>query len=93
MMPTYTHQTATVDQMRNYAECVSRIYPQSASGNELLVLKIAVAFLFVGVIIGIWRGVNSYEGPIEGAFLGFAGALILEIIIFLVVAGLAFLFS
>lgn len=93
MMPAYTHQGATVDQMRGYAECVSRLYPVPASGDELIALKVAVALLFIGVIGGAWAGRNDCEGPIMGAFMGFIGVLCVEFVLFLIFAGLAFLFS
>ena len=93
MMPAYTHQGATVDQMRGYAECVSRLYPLPTSGSELIILKVAVALLFVAVIIGAWRSWDSYDGPLMGAFGAFIAVLCAEFALFLVVAGLAFLFS
>ena len=93
MMPAYTHSGASIDQMRVYAQCVDKLYPLPMATGDTIALKIAVVFLFVGVFLGAWAKRDDWEGPIVGAFMGFAGVLILEIIIFLTVASLIFLFS
>ena len=93
MMPAYTHHGASVDQMRVYAECVDKLYPLPMATGDTIALKIAVVFLFVGVIVGAWKERNSWDGPIMGAFTGFVGVLIFEVVIFMIVAALFFLFS
>jgi hypothetical protein len=92
-MPNYTHANATVEKMQAYAECVNRVYPQPMSPDSMIALKVAVALLFVGVIVGTWRGMNDYDGPVLGAIGGFLFVICAEFALFLVGAGLMFLFS
>ena len=92
-MPNYTHATATLEKMHAYAECVHRLYPEPMSADSTIVLKVAVALLFIGVIVGIWRGMSDYDGPIMGALAGFTIVLVAEFVLLLVGAGLVFLFS
>lgn len=92
-MPNYTHATATLEKMHAYAECVNRLYPESMPTNDLIVLKVAVALLFIGTFIGVWRGMSDYEGPIINGLYGLCFTLTIEIVLFLIGAGLVFLFT
>lgn len=93
MMPTYTHQGATVELMHAYADCVNRVYPNPMSHDSLIALKIAVALLFVGMIVGAWRGHDNCDGPAMGAVEGFIVVFVAEAALFFIGAGLVFLFS
>lgn len=92
-MPNYTHSGATVEKMHAYAECVHRLDPQPTSPDGVIALKIAIVLLFAGMIVGAWRNKDTYEGPIMGAFGGVVFVLIAELVLFLIGAGLIFLFS
>lgn len=93
MMPAYTHQGATVELMHAYADCVNRVHPNPMFYDSVIALKIAVALLFVGMIVGAWRGRDDYDGPVMGAVGGFIFVLIAEVALFFIGAGLVFLFS
>ena len=93
MMPAYTHQGASIEQMHNYADCVGRLYPVAMSSDSVIWLKVAIVLLFVGAIVGAWREKNTYDGPIHGAFFGLIVVLLSEVVIFLILAALVFLFS
>lgn len=93
MMPAYTHQGATVELMHAYADCVNKVYPNPMSHDSLIALKIAVALLFIGMIVGAWYDRNDYDGPLMGAAKGFVIVLVAETCLFLIAAGLVFLFS
>ena len=92
-MPNYNHATATLEKMHAYAECVHRLYPEPMSTDSLIALKVAVALLFIGTLVGAWRGVNTYEGPALGAMGGFVIVIVAELTLGLVGAGLMFLFT
>lgn len=53
-MPGYAHQTATVEQMHAYAQCVGRLYPEPMATGETVVLKVAIVLIFVGMGAGVW---------------------------------------
>ena len=93
IMPAYAHWSATMEQMRIYADCVNRVYPVPLSHDSVIALKVAVALLFIGTIVGAWRGWDDYDGPFLGAAQGFILVLVAEIVLFITGAGLTFLFS
>lgn len=92
-MPNYTHATATLEKMHAYAECVHRLYPEPMSTDSMIALKVAVALLFIGTIVGAWRGMSDYDGPVMGAMGGFLFVIVAEFVLLLVGAGLMFLFT
>lgn len=68
----YQHDRATVAEMQGYAECIGRLYPQELSADGLVAVKVVIAILLAGVVIGIVHQYrDSYsEGPIETVFMG-----------------------
>jgi hypothetical protein len=69
----YTHDVATVEEMREYAGCVERIHPANFAGNDLLVVKIMILVVFAAIIGGV-----LYEKKNRGFMSeGWVGAIIL----------------
>lgn len=89
---------ASVQQMREYASCVSHLYPAPSSGTEILALKALAAsfllFVLVGVLIGAFSRGDSYDSRswkmINGAMSGFMSwvcvLVVVGVIAFLIAA-------
>lgn len=69
----YTHEGATVDRMRGYADCIARLYPEPMTTDELGAAKVIVAVLFAAVIGGAvwgWRNRSLSDGPFGAVVIG-----------------------
>lgn len=69
--PGYEHDTATVTEMRQYAECVEILHPEPMTGGEVVWVKAAIVVGLVGAVAVAWRW-----GREEGFFTGVAGFLL-----------------
>lgn len=86
-MDSFQHSGATVAEIRHYADCADRIYPDGMSGEQLLASKAAVLFMFAAAIIGAvyecragnmassWLG-GIAIGSILGALVGLVTLLV-----------------
>lgn len=54
----YENDSATVEQARQYSECISRIYPDEMQAGDVLLLKAWIFCVFIGVLIGLWPIAN-----------------------------------
>lgn len=93
MMPTYTHQTATVEQMQVYAKCVEKLHPEELSFGAVIALKIAIVIVLLSTAVGGYIGSRGYDGTLYGAFVGCFGSMVALFLLFLLLAALHFLFS
>jgi hypothetical protein len=68
----YEHDRATVIEMREYASCIDRLHPAPLEAGDLMVLKVVVAVLLIGAVLGVrreWR--NSFRsGRIDAVLWG-----------------------
>jgi hypothetical protein len=91
----YRHDEATVAEMRTYSSCIDRLHPNPIGPEATLLLKVAVAVVLIGMVVGavraVWRDGWSDIG--WGAFHGFASAFFGQIAIGLVVVAVVFVFS
>ena len=72
----YQHDASDVTQMREYAGCIERLYPEQMSRGELGAAKAGVFLLFIAVFVGIiweWNAKSVTSGPV-GA-IGFGGLI------------------
>lgn len=77
---TYTQQftsaSANIDEMRQYASCVGRLYPAASSGQDLLTLKVGLIIVLIGVVVGVYRTSRESYPDVEDYFLnGILGCL------------------
>lgn len=69
----YEHDRATVIEMREYASCIDRLHPAQLEAGDLMVLKVVVAVLLIGVVLGVrreWRNSGRIEAVLMGSLLG-----------------------
>jgi hypothetical protein len=69
----YEHNHATVAEMREYAGCIDRLYPEPLSADAMTVLKVVVALLLVGAVAGVFYGRRDpciRGGAIETVMMG-----------------------
>lgn len=59
----YVHEGASTAEMREYAGCVSVLYPRPATADESIAIKAAIVFMFACFVFGAFRGFGSYGGP------------------------------
>ena len=98
-MPNFDAKTATVQQARDYASCVHRVYGsgEPMDPSAVIALKFVVALSFVGLIAGGvygWR--NTWGDMLDVVMWAIVGAVapwLAAFCLFLAAAGLQFLFS
>lgn len=91
----FNSTTATVVQQQRYAECVQLLHPVTYSATSVLIMKIAIAMIFIGCIVGTiigWRD-SRWSLVIPGFLCGGAVVIIGELILWLVGMGVLFLFN
>lgn len=89
----YNAQTAKVDSMKEYAECVQRIYPDEMSDEMTIAIKILICFAFAGAIRGLFMpAFDGLDRATNAVFvaIGFVAA---PTLIALIVYAIGFLFS
>jgi hypothetical protein len=95
---TYKPETATVAEMRGYAECVQRLHPTERTGDELIAVKVVIVLVLLGAVVGAWK---SYKNTVYFDWFwigtGFVGGALTVAAILLVggwvLAGVGFLFT
>ena len=51
----YAHNTATVHDRKQYAECIQLLQPVEVSGSAALLLKVCIVCGLLGGLYGAWR--------------------------------------
>ncbi len=98
-MPNFDAKTATVQQAREYASCVHRVYGsgEPMDPGAVIALKLIVALSFVGLIAGGVYGWRDSWGDwfdvVMWAVVGAIAPWLAAGVLFLAAAGLQFLFS
>ncbi len=91
----YKAETATVEEMREYASCVERLHPNELSDGGIIAVKVLIVAAIVGIFIGAYQA--RYERDYFDKFMFcFFGALFLPALIFLgamLVLGVFFLLT
>lgn len=76
----YEHDRATVSEMHEYATCIDRLHPLPMDAGLLLLVKVVVAVLLAGMVIGVareWR--DGWSGSfIETVLSGCAVGLLVS---------------
>jgi len=52
----YDPQTATVNEMQSYADCIETLHPDAATGMEIVMAKLFVSLAIAGAAWGAWNG-------------------------------------
>jgi hypothetical protein len=92
LMPSYADATATIEQRRDYAECVGLLYPHEITGSALVALKFWIICALVAIPVGAWIGWqdDNTPGAILGGILGPVLVGAIGLVVMLTVAGIAF---
>lgn len=87
---------ASVAEKQEYASCVSVLYPSPVSEEGAVFIKVGIVILLVSMVAGLVYGYlqdRNVSGSILFGFLFPLGAAMAIFVIFLVAAGVTFLFS
>lgn len=87
--PGYEHDTATVTEMRQYAECVEILHPKPMTGGEVVWVKAAIVAGLIGAaaMAWIWGRAEGVLGGVMGfLFGGIGGAFAVGVVLFLIAA-------
>ena len=92
---TFDARTATVEQKRDYADCIGVLYPDPMTAAETVLFKIAIVLCFVGAGIGAWFGWREDRGfgLVLGVLMGALAVVLGAGAIWLTAIGLHFVFS
>ena len=80
---TYQPNGASIAEMKQYAECVQRIYPDAMTDQSIIYAKGAIVLMFAAMVIGAWRMREDgwINGVALGALVGLGSALFCEILL------------
>lgn len=88
-VPGYEHDTATVTEMRQYAECVDILHPEPMTGGEVAWVKAAIVAGMIGAAAAAWiwgREEGIFGGVMGFLFGGISGAFAVGAAWFLIAA-------
>ena len=92
-MPGFEHNTATVQEMQGYANCVNRLHPEDTGLTHSIAWVVLICMILGVVITGVmrWKSWNSWD-PVDFAMVYVMSTFGLIMAAF-VVSGLAVLFT
>lgn len=92
-MPGFEHNSATVQEMQGYANCVNRLHPEDTGLTSAIAWVVLICMALGVVITGVmrWKSWNSWD-PVDFAMVYVMSTLGLIVAAF-VVSGLAVLFT
>lgn len=96
MMPAYKHEGATLEQARQYAECVGVLYPAEMTDGQITAAKAVVALVLIGVVVGAikgWKDDGEAMTAVLFALMGGVGVVIAIIFLGAFISALEFLVS
>ena len=92
-MPGFEHNTATVQEMQGYANCVNRLHPEDTGLTSAIAWVVLICMVLGVVMTGVirWKSWGSW-GPLDFVMVYVMSTLGLIVAAF-VVSGLAVLFT
>lgn len=92
-MPGFEHNTATVQEMQGYANCVNRLHPEDTGLTSAIAWVVLICMVLGVVMTGVirWKSWGSW-GPLDFVMVCVMSTLGLIVAAF-VVSGLAVLFT
>ena len=92
-MPGFEHNTATVQEMQGYANCVNRLHPEDTGLTSAIAWVVLICMVLGVVMTGVirWKSWDSW-GPLDFVMVYVMSTLGLIVAAF-VVSGLAVLFT
>ena len=92
-MPGFEHNTATVQEMQGYANCVNRLHPEDTGLTSTIAWVVLICMALGVVMTGVirWKSWNSWD-PVDFAMVYVMSTFGLIVAAF-VVSGLAVLFT
>ena len=94
-LPTFNAQTATIAEARQYADCVSLVYPHQIASGDVFLFKLWIVCMFVATACGAVKGYKE-DGLIGSAIYAFmfvGCAIIAALFLSLLVLGGWYLFT
>ena len=93
-MPGFEHDTATVQEMQGYAQCVQRLHPVDVGGEMQVIAWVVLACMVVGAVAtGFMRWRSQLLWDVFDYVLMYLMWTCVSILVAIVVAGLSALFS
>lgn len=90
----FDSRTATVEEMKSYADCVNTIYPDEMNEGTVIGLKILFVILLIGIAFGLFKDRNDdLETKIAAALCFGIGFPILALCAAGIFYGIAWLFA
>lgn len=89
-LASYDAKLATVTDMKEYASCVERIYPESASGGEIIAMKVAIVLVLAAAVVGFVKPLAGFD---DGIFDRAMSSMMVAVVVlaFMLVLALVFL--
>ena len=92
---TFDSTKASIEAMREYADCVNILYPDAMTISDILYLKIFIVFCFVGGLYGVFHTYKEENYPsiadyIMGFIIGVITALCGGVILVLLFGAIYF---
>ena len=86
---------ATIQEKKEYADCVKYLHPDPMSSDTAIVIKVAIIFVIGCTIFGFLRGAwkDGFEGSMVFGLRGLSCSALFVLLAFLAVIGIQFVFS
>lgn len=77
----FDSKTATVAQMKQYADCIDTVYPSDVSPSGVIAFKVIFVIALIGMFIGFYKAHKDTYGSdwTDYAMYGFMGFLLLPV--------------
>jgi hypothetical protein len=77
----FDSKTATMAQMKQYADCVDTVYPSDVSPSGVIAFKVIFVIAIIGMLVGFYKAhKSSYHNDfVDYAMFGFMGFIFLPV--------------
>ena len=92
----FDSKTATIEQSKDYAQCINHLYPAQLKSGEALMLKVVIVFCFMCAIYGasaFWKEDSKLFSIAMGFTVGLCVGVCASLIIGSIVLAAIFLFT
>ena len=90
LVPKFNNTTATIEQKQKYADCIEVLHPVNTAG-EVLFFKFLIILAFISFGVGFYKS-KELDGTGMAIALGLLVSVLVPLVVFLVVAGIMFVF-
>lgn len=96
LVNSFDAKTATIEQSRDYADCIYHLHPKDMGGTEAVMLKIVIAFCLACMVLGTglgWSENGEVIDAVGGGVIGLCASVVFCLLVLLVWTAVAFLFT